>query len=120
MPNPSSRRRRLHTVFGAVEISSCGYLRCTCRDGKPGVEWPLRYFRLGQSTPELSYILAKWGSAKPYRRAAEMLSEFLPFGDGAVSHATVRRHTLAVGQHLDLRTTEPAEYDWPEPRRTQV
>jgi hypothetical protein len=34
-----------------------------------------------------------------------------------VSHATLRRHALAVGARLDQRVTEPDEYDWPESRR---
>jgi hypothetical protein len=63
------------------------------------------------STPELSYLMAKWGSILPYRRAAQMLGEFLPISDGAVSHATLRRHALAVGARLDQRVTEPDEYD---------
>jgi hypothetical protein len=72
------------------------------------------------STPELSYLLAKWGSILPYRRAAEMLGELLPISDGIVSHATLRRHALSVGARLDQRVTEPDEYDWPESRRDPV
>ena len=53
------------------------------------------------STPELSYLMAKWGSILPYRRAAEMLGELLPISDGVVSHATLRRHALAVGARRD-------------------
>jgi hypothetical protein len=49
-----------------------------------------------------------------------MLGELLPISDGAVSHATLRRHALAVGAPLDQRVTEPDEYDWPESRRDPV
>ncbi len=55
------------------------------------------------STPELSYLMAKWGSILPYRRAAQMLGQLLPISDGVVSHATLRRHALAVGARLDQR-----------------
>jgi hypothetical protein len=72
------------------------------------------------STPELSYLMAKWGSILPYRRAAEMLGELLPIADGIVSHATLRRHALAIGARLDQRVMEPDEYDWPESRRDPV
>jgi hypothetical protein len=75
---------------------------------------------LSGSTPELDYQLAKWGSILPYRRAADMLGELLPISDGVVSHATLRRHALAVGARLDQRVTEPDEYDWPEARRGPV
>jgi hypothetical protein len=50
----------------------------------------------------------------PYRRAAQLLSEFLPLSDCRMCPATVRRHTLAVGEQLDRRATEPDEYDWPD------
>jgi hypothetical protein len=72
------------------------------------------------STPELSYLMAKWGSILPHRRAAQMLGEFLLISDGVVSHATLRRHALAVGARLDQRVTEPDEYDWPEWHREAV
>ena len=48
-----------------------------------------------------------------------MLGELLPISDSEVSHATLRRHALAVGA-LDQRVTEPDEYDWPESRRDPV
>jgi len=113
------RSRRLRTVFGTVDVFCRRYVWCTCCGGKPRIEWPLRDIGLRRSTPELSYVLAKWGSTMPYRRTAQLPSEFLPLQDGGVSHTTVRRHTLAVGQKLDQRATEPAEYDWPEsPRQT--
>jgi hypothetical protein len=37
----------------------------------------------------------------PYRRAAQMLGELLPISGGVVSHATLRRHALAVGARRD-------------------
>jgi hypothetical protein len=54
-----------------------------------------------------------------YRRAANLISEFLPLPEG-VSHTTVRRHTLAAGRQLDERAQEPDEYDSLEPRRKQM
>jgi hypothetical protein len=47
-------------------------------------------------------------------------SESSPISDATVSFSTVRRHTLAVGAHLDQRITEPDEYDWPESQRQPV
>src|SRR6266404_8252698 len=75
---------------------------------------------LKRNTPELAFLLANWGSKLPYRRAAELLGDFLPISDAKVSFSTVRRHTLAVGAHLDQRITEPNEYDWPESQRQPV
>jgi DNA-binding transcriptional ArsR family regulator len=36
-----------------------------------------------------------------------MLGELLPISDGMVSHATLRRHALAVGARLDLQDITP-------------
>jgi hypothetical protein len=67
--------------------------------------------------PELQYLYATWGSKLPYRKAAALLKDLLPVSLEGVSHATVRRHTLAVGARIDQRITEPDEYDWPESRQ---
>jgi hypothetical protein len=49
-----------------------------------------------------------------------VLGELLPICDRGLSHATLRPHTLAIGNRLDQRATEREEYDWPEPRREPV
>jgi hypothetical protein len=112
--------RQIRTVFGRIKVACRRYIRCTCQGGRPSILWPLGLMELPGSTPELSYLMAKWGSILPYRRAAQMLGEFLPISDGVVSHATLRRHALAVGARLDQRVTEPDEYDWPESHREAV
>ena len=114
------RSRRLGTVFGKLDVFCRRYIRCTCLGGKPSIQWPLGRMNLKSMTPELSFLMAKWGSAVPYRRAAALLGELLPISDRAVSQSTVRRQTLAVGAHVDQRVTEPDEYDWPEARRQPV
>jgi len=114
------RTRQIRTVFGRIKVACRRYIRCTCQGGRPSILWPLGLMELPGSTPELSYLMAKWGSILPYRRAAQMLGEFLPISDGVVSHATLRRHALGVGARLDQRVTEPDEYDWPESRREAV
>jgi hypothetical protein len=107
-------------VFGTVQVSCRRYFRCKCRGGKKAVIWPLHRHQLSGTSPELQYLYATWGSRVPYRRAAAVLGELLPICDRGVSHATLRRHTLTIGNRLDQRVTEPDEYDWPEPRREPV
>jgi hypothetical protein len=114
------RSRCLGTVFGKVDVFCRRYIRCTCRGGKPSIQWPLGQMGLKRNTPELSFLLAKWGSLVPYRQAAALLGELLPISDHGVAQSTVRRYTLAVGAHVDQRVTEPDEYDWPESRRQPV
>jgi hypothetical protein len=69
------------------------------------------------TTPKFRYLLAKFGSKMPYRRAAQLLTELLPLPNGGVSHTTVRRHTLLVGERFDQPALDPGEYDWPECQR---
>lgn len=106
------RTRQIRTVFGKITVACRRYMRCTCRGGRPTILWPLGLMVLPGSTPELSYLMAKWGSILPYRRAAQLLGELLPISVAVVSHATLRRHALTVGRCLDRRVMEPNEYDW--------
>lgn len=116
-----TRSRSIRTVFGITQVTGRRYVRCRCRAGSPKKSmWPLSRRQVPGTTPELQYLYAAWGSKVPYRRAAALLKDLLPVSSRAVSHATVRRHTLAVGTRLDQRISEPDEYDWPESRRVAV
>jgi hypothetical protein len=119
-PIKDRRTRCVRTVFGVVRVTCHRFLGCRCRGGKKTTIWPLNERRLPGTTAELQYLYAKWGSTVPYRRAADLLGELLPICTGGVSHATLRRHTLAVGARLNQRITEPGEYDWPESRRKYI
>jgi hypothetical protein len=114
------RHRTFRTVFGTIQVSCRRYFRCKCQGGIRATVWPLHRQQLSGTSPELQYLYASWGSKVSYRRAAALLGEMLPICDRGVSHATLRRHTLAIGGRLDMRVTEPDEYDWPEPRREAV
>jgi hypothetical protein len=103
------RTRTVRTVCGTVEVSCRRYFRCKCRGGKKAAIWPLHRHQLWGTSPKLQYLYATWGSKAPYRRAAAVLGELLPICDRGVSHATLRRHTLAIGNRLDQRVTEPDE-----------
>jgi hypothetical protein len=118
-----TRKRRLDTVFGRVTVQWRRFIRCTCQGGKARNLRPLAHWsELGmkRSTPERTYLLAEWGSKLPYRKAAELLGEFLPASNAKLSHTSVRRQTLSVGALLDQRVTEPEEYDCLEPCRQVV
>ena len=109
-----------YPIFGRIAVTCRRYIRCRCQGEHRRSLWPLSRYRLLGTTPELQYLYATWGSKLPYRKAAALLKDLLPISTEGVSHATVRRHTLAVGARLDQRITEPDEYDWPESRRVPV
>ena len=49
--------------------------------------------------PALSYLLAKWGATMPYRRAAPLLSEFLPLSDRSISLFMKVEHGGVFGEY---------------------
>jgi hypothetical protein len=113
------RSRQFRTAFGVVRVRCRRFIFCTCRGGKARNEWPLRHLWRSNTTSELRYLLAKFGSDMPYRRAAKLMTELLPLPNGSVSHTTVRRHTLLIGERFDQCALEPGEYDWPECQRNR-
>jgi hypothetical protein len=90
------RSQQLRTVFGTIDVRCRRYLRCTCCGGKPLALWPLGVVGLKRNTPELAFLLAKWRSKVPYRRAAELLEpdEY----DWPESH----RQPVPTGQRLTV------------------
>jgi hypothetical protein len=111
------RTRQFRTVFGVIRVRCRRFIFCTCRGGKARNEWPLRNLSRTSTTPELRYLLAKFGSDLSYRRAARLLTELLPLPNGSVSHTTVRRHRLLVGERSNQRAVKPDECNWPERQR---
>ena len=65
-----------------------------------------------QATSELMERSARLGSLLPYRKAAEVIAEFLPIKP-TESFVTLRHRTLKLGKRLDERARERA---WFEPR----
>ena len=61
------RTRVARTVFGAVKVSCRRYVRCRCHGGKTGTIWVLNRQQLYETSPELQYTYATWGSKVPYR-----------------------------------------------------
>ena len=112
------RRRRLRTTFGQVEVSCRRYHRCTCRGGRPGIEWPLGQAMPTRATPEYAYLLAKWGARMPYRRATTLMRALLPLRRSEISYGSVRRATIDTGRRIETRALDPDEYEWESAGRT--
>ncbi len=106
------RSRVIRTVFGRVDVNCYRYFKCSCLKFRGKYDWPLYWLKKDGATPEYRYLITRWGSLVPYRQAATILREFLPLSGDGLSHATVRRHTMAVGVLIDSRATEPDEYEF--------
>jgi hypothetical protein len=85
------RERMLRTLFGEIFIRCPRYAGCVCLGTRARAEWPLHGAMPDRHTPEFVYLLAKLGSAMPYRKAVALLRELLPLSSREVSYGNVRR-----------------------------
>ena len=108
-------RRKIRTVFGCVEVRNLRILNCQRCLPHFCAAWTI----LGdicpdQATPELMERSARLGSLLPYRKAAEVMAEFLPI-QSTESFVTLRHRTMKLGERLDEKARERA---WFEPPST--
>jgi hypothetical protein len=108
-------KRKIRTVFGRVEVRNPRIMNCQRCLPHFCVAWTvLRDICPDQATPELMERSARLGSLLPYRKAAEVMAEFLPIKP-TESFVTLRHGTLKLGERLDERARERA---WFEPPST--
>ena len=108
-------KRKIRTVFGCVEVGNPRIMNCHRCLPHFGDAWAvLRDICPDQATAELMERSARLGSLLPYRKAAEVMAEFLPI-QSTESFVTLRHRTLKLGQRLDERARERA---WFEPPST--
>jgi hypothetical protein len=93
--------RKIRTVFGTIEVKNPRWM--LCQRCLPHISMPFTV--LGEmcpdgATPELMELTARLGSMLPYRKAAEVLAEFLPI-ELTEGHQTVRKRTLTLGARLE-------------------
>ena len=108
-------KRKIRTVFGCVEVRNPRILNCQrCLPHFCEAWTVLRDICPDQATPELMERSARLGSLLPYRKAAEVMAEFLPI-QSTESFVTLRHRTMKLGHRLDERARERA---WFEPPST--
>ena len=106
-------KRKIRTVFGCVEVRNPRILNCQrCVPYFRDASAVLRDFCPDQATPELMELSARLGSLMPYRKAADVIAEFLPV-KSTESFVTVRHRTLALGKRLDEKARDRAWFDPP-------
>ena len=72
-------KRSIRTVFGRVEVKNPRILSCQrCLPAFCSASVVLRDICPDQATPELMELSARLGSLLPYRKAADVMAEFLP------------------------------------------
>jgi hypothetical protein len=105
-----TRTKCVQTAFGAFRFRGRRYKACGCRDNPEG---PRQDFPLGEiiprrTTPEVRYLFAELGASMPYRAASRVLKT-CGFGRMRASHMAIRRHTLAIGEELEVQRLEVAD-----------
>ena len=93
--------RKIRTVFGTIEVKNPRWMLCPrCLPHICMAFTVLNEICPDQATPELMELTARLGSMLPYRKAAEILAEFLPIKP-TEGHVTARKRTLTVGARLE-------------------
>ena len=97
--------RNVRTVFGTVAVKNPRWMVCQrCFPHFSMAFTVLDEICPDRATPELMEVTARLGSMLPYRKAAELLAEFLPI-EPTEGHQTVRKRTLTLGARLVLAPT---------------
>jgi hypothetical protein len=107
--------RKIRTVFGTVEVKNPRWMLCQrCLPHTCMAFTVLDGICPDRATPELMELTARLGSMLPYRKAAELLAEFLPI-EPTEGHATIRKRTLKVGSRLEEQSLRR---EWENPPMT--
>jgi len=89
------RDHAVATLFGQATVRLPRFRCAACGGIEAGVGWPSHC----RSTPELDRLQAHLCAVMTYRTAADLLKQMFPV-DAGKHHATLRRHTLKVGEAL--------------------
>jgi hypothetical protein len=96
-----SRRIVMRTLFGTLRLDSPRWWACPCVQ-RPAARTfsPLAAALRERTTPELSYLQARFAGLVSYGLSADLLGEILPLGR-ALHATTVRRQVQATAQRLE-------------------
>lgn len=96
----------LRTVSGIVEVRNSRRMICRdCYSGMVVALAPLKEICPDRATSGLMELTARLGSMMPYRQAASVIAEFLPF-ESTETHATMNKRTIKLGELLGTEVTE--------------
>ncbi|MGH3601124.1 MAG: ISKra4 family transposase [Pseudonocardiaceae bacterium] len=108
-PCPHCGRARRHkdtrtivvrSLFGVLRLPSPRWWHCACREQPTRTFQPLAQLLPERTTPELTYLQARFAGLVSYGITAELLGELLPLGR-KLHPAMVRRQTQAVAARLE-------------------
>ena len=100
-----SGRTRVKTLFGMVNVPNPRWNRCACQTVGPKTFRPTAAWLKGRTSVEMLYLESKWASLIPFEKVAELLKEVLPLDD-SVNQESVRKHTHATAERIELELGE--------------
>ena len=95
-----SRPIVMKTLFGRLRLDSPRWWHCGCQPRTNHTFSPLDSILPERTTPELSYLQARFAGLVSYGLSADLLGELLPLGR-ALHANTVRRGVQATAQRLE-------------------
>jgi hypothetical protein len=90
----------MKTLFGTLRLDSPRWWHCGCQPQTNTTFSPLAWILPQRTTPELSYLQARFAGLVSYGLSADLLGEVLPLGR-ALHASTVRRQVQATAQRLE-------------------
>jgi hypothetical protein len=90
----------VRSLFGALQLASPRWWHCDCRDQRTRTFQPLAGLLPERTTPELTYLQARFAALVSYGITADLLGELLPLGR-RLHPAVVRRAVHAVADRLE-------------------
>jgi len=88
----------LRSVYGNVGMRIRRLRACSCSGSEP-YSFSTLFTNKSPFTPELRYLTAKLAALLPFRKAADLLGEFMPLS-GRATASTIRNRTMKVGRRL--------------------
>ncbi|MGH3847262.1 MAG: ISKra4 family transposase, partial [Pseudonocardiaceae bacterium] len=95
-----SRAIVVRSLFGTLRLPSPRWWNCGCQPQTNTTFSPLASLLPQRTTPELSYLQARFAGLVSYGLSADLLGEVLPLGR-ALHASTVRRQVQATAQRLE-------------------
>ena len=93
---------RFRTAFGDIDFRSPRWRRCRCEQAREATFCPLSELLTVHTSPELTYLQAKWAAQVSFAAVGALLHDVLPVDQG-LRPETIRRHVLDTAERLDAQ-----------------
>ena len=93
---------RFRTAFGDIDLRSPRWHRCRCEQSREATFCPLSELLTVHTSPELTYLQAKWAAQVSFAAVGALLHDVLPVDQG-LRPETIRRHVMNTAERLEAQ-----------------